>query len=546
MEKVYLKPNVLVEPLYNQWYAWSGLIYPATAALYIVNSHLRIMESFIAAPQIHVNALKNPAMIGGPFISHEVDKVGEIKALMEKTIREQPHMLKLAEAIRELDTTLSNEADGHSMQPFYRKVPDLLKGYVELVYDLHHHPQMRFIEGLLYKSHYYNAEAQTLAFSIIEKDERPFVISTPRLESDGFLHLQIPFNDPVLDDLFKMKQTPRPLAEIKELMDVNGNGERFSSFFTEEPQPQGSEYTGDDVRVRHFGHACVMVQTNKVSIFVDPLISYEIDSPIKRYTYADLPEIIDYVLITHAHQDHCMFETLLQLRHKIRNLIVPKSNSGALADPSLKLILQHMGFENVREIDEMETIRVEDGGITGLPFLGEHADLNVRSKGAYFIKLKGRSVVCAADSDNIESKMYEHIHEFTKRVDIVFQGLECEGAPLSWLYGSLYSKPLPRKLDQSRRLNSSNYEKAISIVDELKPAQVYVYAMGLEPWLPFVTTKQYTDDSRPIIDANRLVAECKRRGIVSEILYGHKELFLSPVSDHAVMRYKPVRKAHSL
>lgn len=543
MREVYLKPNVLVEPLYDQWYAWVCLMYPATAALYIVNSHLTIMDSFIAAPQVHVNALKNPAMIGGPFISYEADKVGQIKALMERTIRNQPHMLALAEAIRELDTILSAEAEGYSMQPLYEKVPDVLKGYVELVYDLHNQPQMRFLEGLLYKSKYYNLDAQTIAFSLIERDERPYVISTPRLESEGFLHMKIPFSDPRLDELFKMKRVARPMEEIEELLPVNGDHDLFSTFFTEETPPPPTRYTGDDVRIRHCGHACVMIETSNVSIFVDPLISYQIDSPIKRYTYSDLPETIDYVLITHAHQDHCMFETLLQLRHKIRNLIVPKSNSGSLSDPSVKLVLQHMGFENVREIDEMETIRVEDGGITALPFLGEHADLNVRSKSAYFIKLKGRSVVCAADSENIESKMYSHIHDFTKKVDIVFQGLECEGAPLSWLYGSLFTKPLPRKLDQSRRLNSSNYEKAIRIVDELKPDRVYVYAMGLEPWLPFMTTLEYTEESKQLKEAKKLVEECNRRGITSEILFGQKEIFLSPIEEY--VEQPKVRKVYS-
>ena len=178
----------------------------------------------------------------------------------------------------------------------------------------------------------------------------------------------------------------------------------------------------------------------------------------------------------------------------------------------------------------------------GIPF-GEHADLNVRSKSAYFIKLKGRSVVCAADSENIESKMYTHIHDFTKRVDIVFQGCECEGAPLSWLYGSLFTQPLPRKLDQSRRLNSSNYEKAIRTVEELKPDTVYVYAMGLEPWLPFMTTLEYTEQSKQLQEAKKLVEECNRRGIASEILYGHKEIFLSPVEEEAVQ--PKVRKVHS-
>ena len=64
--RVYLKQNVVAEPLINQWYAWPNLISPATAAMFIANSHLKIMQSFASAPQVHVAALKNPAMRGVP------------------------------------------------------------------------------------------------------------------------------------------------------------------------------------------------------------------------------------------------------------------------------------------------------------------------------------------------------------------------------------------------------------------------------------------------------------------------------------------------
>jgi len=80
MEKanMYLKPNVLAEPLFNQWYAWSGLIYPATAAMYITNSHMKTMQSFISAPQLHVAALKNPKNMGGPYVNYDHNRVGEV------------------------------------------------------------------------------------------------------------------------------------------------------------------------------------------------------------------------------------------------------------------------------------------------------------------------------------------------------------------------------------------------------------------------------------------------------------------------------------
>ncbi|MGB7925170.1 MAG: MBL fold metallo-hydrolase [Pyrinomonadaceae bacterium] len=526
---VYLKRNLMVEPLVNQWYAWSYLIAPATAAMFIANSHLKIMQSFINAPQVHITALRNPAMRGGPFINYGADKVPSIKALTEKTIKEQSHMLELADAIKSLDQKLSSETSGFSLEPVYRLVPDILKGYVELLYDLNNHPSIRFIEGLLYKSKYRNQPAQSVSLSLTEMDDRPFVFGTPKLEDEKSLHLKIPFDSEALDTLFRMKRIPQPYEHIKEVLKIEAaDDELLASFFTEEAPPESSPFTGEGVRIRYFGHACVLMESKETSVLCDPVISYEHDNGIPRYTYADLPEKLDYVLVTHNHQDHCMFETLLQLRYKIRHLIVPKNNGGALADPSLKLALQNIGFDNAHEIDEMETVKIAGGSITSLPFLGEHADLNIRTKTAYLVEMHGNSILCAADSNNVEPKLYEHIRETVGEVETVFLGMECDGAPLTWISGPLLTKPMVRKMDQSRRLNGSNYEKGIDIVDKLNPGKAYVYAMGQEPWLTYLTSIQYTEESVPIIESNKLVEECRRRGIVSERLFGHKEIFLAP------------------
>jgi hypothetical protein len=162
-EKVYLKQNVLAEPLFNQWYAWPYLISPATAAMYVSNLHLKIMASFVSAPHVHVAALKNPAMMGGPFMNYGPERAVDIRALLEKTTKS--HLIELAEAIKTLDQILSEEADGTSLEPLYQKVPDPLKGYVELVYDLNHQPSVRFIEGLLYNGPYFDESAQSVALS---------------------------------------------------------------------------------------------------------------------------------------------------------------------------------------------------------------------------------------------------------------------------------------------------------------------------------------------------------------------------------------------
>ena len=50
---------------------------------------------------------------------------------------------------------LQTEAQGDSLESYYNKVPEMLKGLVELVYDLNNHPSIRLIESLLYFSLYY-------------------------------------------------------------------------------------------------------------------------------------------------------------------------------------------------------------------------------------------------------------------------------------------------------------------------------------------------------------------------------------------------------
>ena len=527
-EKLCFRQDVIVEPLYGQWYAWSYLISPATAAMYVANSHLKMMQSFVSAPQMHVAALKNPAMLGGPFINHDPSRVDEIKVLVERTTREQAHMLKFAAAVQELDKLLATEAAGFSLEPLYQKVPEVLKGYVELLYDLNNQPSMRFIEGFLYKSEYYNTAAQSIELSIANGNSRSFVFSTPRLHSEGHLRLNMPFNYEGFDELFKMKYVPQPYDYIKDLLHISDEDDAvFRSFFTEEVPPPHVGYSGDDVRIRYFGHACLLIESKATSILCDPVISYKQDIGRDYYTYTDLPDSIDYAVITHNHQDHCMFETLLQLRHRIKHVIVPKNNGGSLPDPSLKFVLQNIGFKNVVEIDELETIEVEGGGITGVPFFGEHGDVNVRSKIAYLINLNGRKVMCAADSNNIEPRLYEHLRRLVEKIDVLFVGMECDGAPLTWLYGPLLTRPVARKIEQSRRFNGSDYEKALDIVSHLNPQQVYVYAMGQEPWLKYLTSIQYTDESHPIVESNKLVASCLSRDMESERLYCHKELFLS-------------------
>jgi L-ascorbate metabolism protein UlaG (beta-lactamase superfamily) len=539
---LYLRQNIQVEPLIDHWYAWSHLIAPATAARNITERHLKIMDSYISAPQVHTKAVANPKMAGGPFMDYDGNRVEEIRALRDRIKKERSDLIELSQALGELDAMLRNNARGHSLQPLYAKVPDILRGYVELVYDLNNHPSFRIVEPLLYKSRYYDRSQQSLMLSVISQDDRPFVLSTPRLESDNSLHLHLSFDQELVDDLFRLKSSPRSLYEIKEMLKIPDiKVDLMRSFLTPEPPAAYVPYSGPGVRWRYFGHACILIESQGTSMLFDPVLSYTYESSISRYTYMDLPDQIDYVLITHNHQDHVLFETLLQIRHKIKNIVVPRSGGGQLQDPSLKLVLQNCGFRNVIEISEMEVI--EDGAtsITGLPFFGEHADLDIKSKMAWLVRIDKHTLLFAADSCNIEPRLYEHLHAHVGDVNVLFLGMECDGAPLSWIYGPLLTQRIERVMDESRRLAGSNYEQALNMAGLFNCNEVYVYAMGQEPWLNYVMSIKYTDQSRPIIDSNRLIRACEERGVVAERLFGEKEILLeSPNPARRATKVEPV------
>jgi L-ascorbate metabolism protein UlaG (beta-lactamase superfamily) len=344
--------------------------------------------------------------------------------------------------------------------------------------------------------------------------------------------LQRAFDDPVVDQLFRMKSTPLTWHEIKDTLQLqlpDPKDELLRSFFTSEAPPPYSRYAGPGVRWRYFGHACILIESGGVSMLFDPVLSYTYENDVSRYTYLDLPETIDYVLITHDHQDHILFETLLQIRHRVKTVVVPRNGGGHLQDPSLKLLLENCGFSNVIELNEMEEIRDGKISITGLPFFGEHADLDIRTKLAWLVRIEQHALLFAADSRNIEPRLYELLHREFGNVDVLFLGMECDGAPLSWLYGPLLTHPLERAMDESRRLAGSNYEQGMNIIDVFGCREAYVYAMGQEPWLNYIMSIKYTEESRPIVESNRLIKACHERGIVAERLFGEKEILIESV-----------------
>jgi L-ascorbate metabolism protein UlaG (beta-lactamase superfamily) len=526
-DRVFVADNTAIEPLIDRWYAWTHLINPATAALNIKNRHLSIMNSYIQYPQVHATAVKRPELLGGPFIDYDGKRVDEIEALRNSTLKKCEMLIDLAANITQLYAILLAEGKGYGLAPLIEKIPEKLKGLVELYYDINNNPSFRFFEPLLYQSEFYLDSLQSInLLSVFDDDSRSFVLSTPRLWDDKIIHREIPFDDDRIDVLFRSRNEGLLFSELSSMFEIKPEEtDAFKRLFTKTSPKKYKPYNGDGILTRYFGHACIFIETRDVNILVDPLISYVYDSEVARYTFADLPDKIDFVLITHNHQDHVLFETLLRIRHKVQQVIVPRNNGGELQDPSLKLVFEKLGFKNVIELNDMETLHFSNCSITGIPFIGEHSDLNIRSKSCFLVNFQQRiKMLFAADSCNYDARLYERIEKIVGNIDVIFLGMECDGAPLTWVYGPLLPRPIDKDKDQTRRLAGSNFFQAKSLIDIFKPKEVFVYAMGMEPWLKFISSIKYTDESRPIKESNELVKYCQQKGITAQRLFGEKIL----------------------
>ena len=127
MERVFAKPNLVIEPLFMQWYAWSHLISPATAAMNVTKRHMEIMNSYIDSPEQHQEAIKDPKMLGGPFVDLNGEYIEEIKKLIEDTKENCSKLISLNNSIKEINNLLKNEAKGASLEKVYTQIPKNLR-----------------------------------------------------------------------------------------------------------------------------------------------------------------------------------------------------------------------------------------------------------------------------------------------------------------------------------------------------------------------------------------------------------------------------------
>lgn len=186
-----------------------------------------------------------------------------------------------------------------------------------------------------------------------------------------------------------------------------------------------------------FGHSSYLIRIYGQNILVDPMFS-ERASPIQfigkknypatvQYTVQDMPATIDLVIITHDHYDHLDYDTIKQLKSRVK-LFYTSLGVGAH--------LEHWGIEKERivEFDWWEKQTFKHGiDITATParhFSGRLFKRNQSLWSSFVLKTETHSIFIGGDSGY--DATFKTIGEQFGPFDLAI--LECGQYNVQWPY----------------------------------------------------------------------------------------------------------------
>ena len=394
-EPVFLGSGVRFEPLVDRFPAEVLDVAPVPASLRLAGRWAPMLES----------ALQDPAPPGA-------DPSGmEVGALLDAIKRDRADMLAFAAAVSDADHLLRrHDDDGPAARP--AGLPSMLDGLAELARDDAGRPLLRFVEPVVYDSPVYDVARQSVRLTLGDADPRP----GPRLPAPDALDLAVPFAHPGLDALARARNTPTTAAQLCAALGLDGaEPARLGRLLTTAPPAARDRHLEHGARARYLGHACLMLQTSETTVLVDPSAGFDL---------AALPDRIDLVLLTHAHRDHTVLATLLQLRPRIGTVVAPRSSRGNRYDPSIGLCLRALGFAVV-ELDDYDELPVPGGRVVATPYLGEGSGPDVRAKSTYAIQIAGASIFVGGDAGDPTPAGYRHLRRRLGPIHMAFLGMRC-------------------------------------------------------------------------------------------------------------------------
>jgi len=116
------------------------------------------------------------------------------------------------------------------------------------------------------------------------------------------------------------------------------------------------------------GHSSLRVTGRESAISIDPFVLPGRNQPVRNAILAT--RNLTAIALSHAHWDHCHLATLLRCDKSIP-VFVPRIHVPTVFNPPMVDVLQSLGFDDVRELDWWETVRIGDLELVAIPFHGE-------------------------------------------------------------------------------------------------------------------------------------------------------------------------------
>lgn len=262
------------------------------------------------------------------------------------------------------------------------------------------------------------------------------------------------------------------------------------------------------MRVTYYGQACTLVQAGDLKILTDPWLTEGAYHGTWFHTHllADagvtpetFPKEIDYLFLSHEHQDHLDVASLKHFRHDIPILIC------RFANQKFRNFLQSLGFSNIRECNSGEPFLIGDDVFVTIFGTAEYTNDSA-------ILIEHNDVRLFNETDcKLDFRDLEKLGQLG--IDIGFYMFS--GA--NW-YPMMYDYPDTVMLELVRRRRKALLRSLVQRVKLTKP-RLAVPAAGpctvLAPdmlWL--------NDEQRGIfIDPSQAVSELKEANVPSEPLY---------------------------
>jgi len=231
--------------------------------------------------------------------------------------------------------------------------------------------------------------------------------------------------------------------------------------------------------VRFLGQACTLIETKNSRILVDPWIvgPCNVNSwyPLRTdvATKKDIPLDVDYIYISHEHQDHFQEETLKEFRKDIP-IFICKFPTDRFHNAILEL-----GFNNVTVLDSWKIHKLDNNiEITSI----KNSDLMFEDS-ALLIKSSEGTVFCQTDC-----KMnYESLKKVNAtKPDIAFFMY----SPANW-YPIAYRYPKDKKNALCKKRKANKINGFVNYVNTVKPKYAIPYAGGI--LLPHKSQLEFND-----------------------------------------------------